>query len=217
MIEFKLADLGPLISATNYWRENGIEETLYLASNRGKIVFSETYNEENHYAKLVTCESLSNIPETNELICYVEWPSGLHCLALPNSWETEAPYEGRPYQIYKWDCYTLVQDYMLREKGVTMEDFRDDLKLVKNTFAENSFVLNSEMQNWDPVAIPQVGDGILFSVDGNNEPSRNANHCGVYLGNNQFLHQFFNRTSCVEELSDKWKNWVVSYMRCRNG
>jgi len=217
MIDFKLADLGPLISATNHWRKNSIEDVLYLVMNKGKITLSETYNEDIHYAEVRTCSDLTAIPETNSLVCYVEWPSGKHCLALPNSWETEAPYEGRPYKLYKWDCYTLIQDYMLRERNVSMESFRDDIQIVRNPFAENSFVTNSEMKNWDPVAIPQAGDGILFSIDGSPEESRNANHCGIYLGNDQFLHQFFNRTSCIEEFSDKWKKWVVSYMRYRDG
>jgi len=216
MLDFKLKDIKPLVDASDYWRENGETTELYLTATRGKVAFSVTYDEDNHYAYLRTISNLDNAPNTEEPVCYVEWPSGKHTLRFPDTWQDNAPYEGRPYELYKWDCYTLVQDYMKREHNVNMESFKDDISKIKDNFSENSFVINNEMKNWDPVTIPQAGDGILFAVENEYTGTRNANHCGIYMGNNMMLHQFYNRVSCIEEMTPQWKNWVVAYMRFKN-
>jgi len=216
MLKIELTDISPLIKASDYWRENSPKVELYMSSISGKLKFS-TEASNSTYCVLKTTEDLNSIPEPDAPICYVEWPSGKHVLALPDDWMDNAPLLGRPYLLYTWDCYTLVTDYYKRTRGIEMLKFRETLDRLKDTFSVNDFVDNPEMKNWQRVAIPQEGDGILFSVGTSSYDTRNPNHCGIYSGNNKFIHQFINRTSNEEELTGNWKDWVVCYMRYKDG
>jgi len=216
MLKIKLTDLSPLIQASDAWREDGADATYCIVNNKGKLQFSKKVVND-YYCLLKTTSNLDSIEETNEVICYVEWPSGRHCLFTPASWEENAPLIGRPYQLYIWDCYTLCTDYYKQTRGIEMLKFRETVDKLRDTFAVTDFVDNPEMINWERVAIPQEGDGILFSVGNLNYETRNPNHCGIYTGDNKFIHQFINRVSCEEELSGNWKDWVVCYMRYKDG
>ena len=215
MLKIELTDISPLIKASDYWRENSPEISLYMNSIGGKLKFS-TEPSNSTYCVLKTIDNLDNVPELETPTCYVEWPSGRHVLSLPDDWKDNAPLIGRPYLLYTWDCYTLVTDYYKRTRNIEMLKFRETLDRLKDNFSVNDFVDNPEMKNWQRVAIPQEGDGILFSVGSSNYETRNPNHCGIYVGDNRFLHQFINRTSTEEELSGNWKDWVVCYMRYKN-
>mgnify|MGYP003306128547 FL=1 len=55
---------------------------------------------------------------------------------------------------------------------------------------------------------PKIGDGILFKVYCNV-----PNHCGIYLGEDVFLHHAINRISCRENLYPFWAKHVSRYVR----
>jgi len=214
MTVHELQDLSPLIEASDFWA-NDPERQLWLRHDRGRIALATT-KPSNLFANLQTCPSLETPAEDiDQPTVYVEWPSGRHRLHLPASWDKAAPYEGRPYVLGQYDCYTIVQDWMARERGIEMDFLTDSPeRLVNQWLTDGVFVTNPELHKWERVISPQPGDGILFSLSRRDEESPNqANHCGVYLGDGQFLHHFPNRASCVQEFGERWRSWVVSYMR----
>lgn len=214
MSAHELQDLSPLIEASDYWADDPARQ-LWLRHINGKISLA-TSEPEKLFADLATTPDLATpLPEIERPTVFVEWPSGRHKLHLPAAWEDEAPYEGRPYLLRTYDCYTLVMDWMKRERGIVM-DFLTDTpeRLVNQWLTDGVFTTNEEMKRWDRVAVPQAGDGILFSLSRRDDTSPGrANHCGVYLGDGTFLHHFPNRASCVQDFDSTWRSWVVSYMR----
>ena len=214
MTMLELNDLSPLIQASDYWMADP-SRVLWLKTTEGKISIAST-EPDVVYAEVRTVSNIADVPTAVEIpTVFVEWPSGKHVMALPVSWETAAPYVGRPYALGTYDCYTLVCDWMLRERGVTMKKLVDTPERLTNQWLSDSvFEINPEIVSWDRVIAPQVGDGILFSMGSRNADNTNlANHCGVYLEGNMFLHHFPNRASCIQAFDQSWKSKVVSYMR----
>ena len=225
MYALQLSNLGPLIAASTAWAEDPARR-FWLANDRGRMTLAITTPTQ-LFADLAKVEQLT--PQTNgalEACCAevsvpiveIEWPSGRHQLLLPGTWETEgAPYEGRPYQLGHLDCYSLVRDWMARERGITMEPLIDSpARLANQMLTDGAFVTNTEIERWERVAVPQPGDGILFAMTQEDDHTPGvANHAGVYLGDGRFLHHFANRLSCEADLDAVWKARVAAFMRWR--
>jgi hypothetical protein len=210
----ELHNLSPLIEASDYWVEDPARP-LWLKSTNGRISLALT-KPASLFADLVTVPDFSmSVPDIERPTVFVEWPSGRHRLNLPASWDEEAPYEGRPYVLGKYDCYTIVMDWMNRERGIEMTFLTDTPeRLLNQMLTDGVFVTNEEVMRWERVIVPQPGDGILFALSSSTEDNTHrANHCGVYLGGGEFLHHLPNRASCIEEFDKKWRSRVVSYMR----
>jgi hypothetical protein len=223
MTSLQLTNLGPLIAASEAWVEDP-DRGFWLANDRGRMRLA-TIPPEQLFADLVKVDELT--PETDgarnarcaaltDPLVELEWPSGRHQLLLPAHWDKDgAPYEGRPYQLGRFDCYSLVRDWMVRELGITMEPLTDSpARLANQMLTDGAFVTNPEIDRWDRVAVPQPGDGILFAMtqDDDHTPGA-ANHAGVYLGDGHFLHHFANRLSCTVTLDPFWKARVAAFMR----
>lgn len=208
-----LSDLSPLIQASELWSKNK-ELELWLGYNEGKVYLS-LEEPKNLFCRLLTCNNLEEVGVTEEILCFVEWPSGKHQLFIPEAWETTTPLLGRPYQLGKWDCYSLTRDYMKQAHNVDMAWLTETkVRLLDNFLEDSAFIENEELKNWEKVAIPQIGDGILFSINTDKTfNTRHPNHCGIYIGVDKFIHHFPNRISCEQTLSSTWKNWIVTYMR----
>ena len=58
---------------------------------------------------------------------------------------------------------------------------------------------------------PKVGDIIYFMIQSNNDI---PNHCGVYLGEDIFMHHQEGRLSCRDFLP-KWNKYIRSFIRCK--
>jgi len=215
MTALQLTNLGPLIGASEAWVQNAAHQ-FWLANDAGKAKLVETRPAQ-LFAHLECTSALSPANSSVPVpVVEVEWPSGRHQLLLPASWETDgAPYEGRPYQLGRFDCYSLVQDWMARERGIAMEPLTDSpARLANQMLTDGAFVTNPEIDRWERVVIPQVGDGILFAMtqDDDHTPGA-ANHAGVYLGDGRFLHHFANRLSCAVTLDAFWRARVAAFMR----
>ena len=223
MNALQLSNLGPLITASTAWAEDPVRR-FWLANDRGRMTLASTQPAQ-LFANLVKVDELTPAADTAlEARCAaltvplveMEWPSGRHQLLLPAVWETDgAPYEGRPYQLGRFDCYSLVRDWMARERGIAMAPLTDSpARLANQMLTDGAFVTNPEIERWERVAVPQPGDGILFAMtqDDDHTPGM-ANHAGVYLGDGRFLHHFANRLSCEADLDAVWKACVAAFMR----
>ena len=223
MTHLQLTNLGPLIAASTAWAQDPARR-FWLANDRGRMTLAST--EPAHmFAKVAKVDHL--LPATDATmiarcadlrtpVVEVEWPSGSHQLLLPAFWDTDgAPYAGRPYQLGRFDCYSLVRDWMARERGITMAPLTDSpARLANQMLTHGAFVTNPEIARWERVVIPQPGDGILFAMtqDDDHTPGA-ANHAGVYLGEGRFLHHFANRLSCEADLDAFWTARVAAFMR----
>lgn len=155
-------------------------------------------------ADRVVCEK-SGLPW---IIC--GWPSGVFKQLEPSGWR--APYKGREFHHGVLDCYTLIQDWYLRELQLELPDFdREDgwwekradhapQDLYMQGFAEAGFVR--------VFGEPQRHDGILMQV-----ASDRANHGAVYLGNGVMLHHLHGRLSEETIYGGYWLRHTVALVR----
>jgi cell wall-associated NlpC family hydrolase len=228
MTSLQLSNLGPLIAASTAWAEDPAR-CFWLANDRGRMTLASTplattppaqmfanIAKVDHLTPATDATTTARCADLRTPVVEVEWPSGRHQLLLPVSWDTDgAPYEGRPYQLGRFDCYSLVRDWMTRERGITMAPLTDSpARLANQMLTDGAFVTNPEMDRWERVVIPQAGDGILFAMtqDDDHTPGA-ANHAGVYLGEGRFLHHFANRLSCEADIDAFWTARVAAFMR----
>lgn len=113
---------------------------------------------------------------------------------------------GRDYEFGKNDCYSLVRDYYFQNFDINLPTikFEDDWWDQGLDYFGDLF----ENFGFEEVEDPQVGDGILFQVYCNVE-----NHCGIYLGEDIFLHHAVNRLSCRESLHPMWIKHKTRFVR----
>lgn len=118
------------------------------------------------------------------------------------------PLIGRDYKFGVNDCYSLARDYYQETLNIELPTI-----LFEDNFEEkgiNYFDELFESFGFVEVDKPQKHDGIIFSVYSNI-----PNHCGIYLGEDMFLHHAINRLSCRESLFSGWHNHVKRYVRCK--
>lgn len=126
----------------------------------------------------------------------------------PNQ-EEIAPIVGRPYVFGVFDCWSLVVDYMQLEFNIKLnrnypriEEFwlKDQPLLSKHYQDENLVIANDELR---------VGDILTFQTDNSGE----ANHVGVYVGDNKILHHVFGRLSKHDIYGGYWEKHTVLHLR----
>jgi cell wall-associated NlpC family hydrolase len=212
----QLANLAPLIAASEAWAEDPTRRLwLEHAPETGRISLAHVAPDpETHFADIVLLDALEQAPmEVTRPTVFVAWPSGHHQLQLPISWaEGNAPYIGRPYALRQFDCYSLVRDWMARERGIVMDWLTETPERLANEWlTDGAFETNPEIHKWDRVITPEAGDGILFAM--NPDGSGRANHAGVYLGGGRFLHHLPNRASTSTALDGLWRARVTAFTR----
>lgn len=130
---------------------------------------------------------------------------------FPSRYFDAAPYEGRPFYHGLLDCYTLLQDWYAREKGVTTPHnverpwmwWMNKQSLYLQHAAEFGFIpVKGNMQ---------VGDVMIFKLG-----SSVANHCGIYMGDNKILHHINGRLSCIEPIKEKFTQQLIEVVRYKD-
>ena len=115
------------------------------------------------------------------------------------------PLLGRVYEFGKNDCWTLVRDYYKQKLNIVlpMLEFED------NFYNKGINYFEDFLEPWGGIVVdtPQVGDIIYFNIE-NTIP----NHCGVYLGNDLFMHHSEHRLSCRDSLP-RWDKYIRSFVR----
>ena len=139
------------------------------------------------------------------------WPEGEMHHLKPKRKDT--PLLGREYEFGVSDCWRLVIDYY-ETIGISIkrDHFEDNwwekgLNYFDDLFQHYGFeeVIDGSIQKHD---------GLLFNIR-----SSIPNHCGVYLGNDKFLHHAENRLSCRENLTaslwgrNKYK--ILRHKKCK--
>ena len=123
------------------------------------------------------------------------------------------PYLGRKFLDGIRDCWCLVRDWYIKEKGIYLANLPREpywylppphgagLDLLnENTIADCGFY---EIDKSDL----QLGDVILGKV-----ASPVVNHAGLYLGNGLVMHHMGSKLSCKEPLG-RWERYCKFYVR----
>lgn len=150
----------------------------------------------------------------------VGWPSGAMVELAPCGFS--APLEGRDFAFGVLDCYTLVQDWFWRERGIELPDFdREDgfwerltlpdgtVREPLNLYRDNLATAGFEVVN---TASPQPGDGLLMRV----RSPEVDNHAAVYLGEGYMLHHLYGLTSRRERWDWPWQRRTTAVVRHRS-
>jgi proteasome lid subunit RPN8/RPN11 len=140
----------------------------------------------------------------------VGWPSGVIKTIEPCGWV--APLVGREFEFGVLDCYTLIQDWYVREWSVALPDFeREDgfwergEDIYREGFPLAGF---AELPHG---TVPQRGDVLLMHVR-----SEINNHGAVYLGDGQMLHHMFGAPSEVTVWGHAWQIRTSAVLRHRS-
>jgi len=121
-------------------------------------------------------------------------------------------YIGLPYKVNGTvpdgaDCWTLVKAFSKSELGLDLPAFfydEDSLIADASKHIENEMHLG---RRWTKIDEPNIGDILIFRIRGI------ASHCGIYLGNGDFLHTLKGRNSTCEILDGAWKQCLVGVYR----
>ena len=125
----------------------------------------------------------------------------------------EVPLFGREYEFGVFDCWKLVIDYYEKELGITLK---------RDVYQDNWWKhgLNYMDDLHKEYGFEEVTDGSLIknALMFFNVKSKIPNHCGVYLGNDIFLHHSEDRLSCRERLHgsawSRYKYKILRYKEC---
>lgn len=116
-------------------------------------------------------------------------------------------FRGRQYVPMVTDCYSVMKDFYdlcgLRMKSYERNgDWWDEGK--------NLYLDNIESEGFHEVAKEDIqpGDTMLFCY-----AASVPNHCGIYIGDNKFLHHMTNRVSKIDILDRFWFKFCHSVWR----
>lgn len=120
----------------------------------------------------------------------------------------DLPLLGRQYEFGKYDCLEAVRDYY---KFYNLAELRERSNYEDNWWVKGlDYFTQDHLQDWGFYKVEDLrpNDVLIFSVNSNI-----PNHCGVYVGNDQFYHHAFNRLSCEENLYPMWKKFLIGIYR----
>ena len=121
-----------------------------------------------------------------------------------------APYVGRPYVGGVFDCYSIVRDWYIRERGVALSDYprvetdgRPGYAFFLERYPQEGFVRLPEGCAAD------VGDVFVIQTNG---PT--TNHLALYVGDDRILHHCHGRLSSHAIYGGGyWQKHTVAHLR----
>lgn len=118
---------------------------------------------------------------------------------------------GLPFIWGKQDCFELSRRFYFDNFGIVIRDYArpndwdaDMIDLLRHAPVREGFEI---IPLWKPQDI-RPGDSFCMSIG-----SGNANHIGIYLGDNKFIHHLVNRQSTVEEFREFWLSRINYLLR----
>lgn len=136
-----------------------------------------------------------------------------HIVSLPTeTWHVfqpqgyRAPLIGRAFVHGVLDCYSLIRDWYLQERGIELPDYdrRDEWwrrggNLYLQHFREAGFVDGAELHH-GAVLLMQIASDV-------------PNHGAIYLENGTILHHIHGRLSSREVYGGYWRKHTVKVLR----
>lgn len=126
-------------------------------------------------------------------------------------------YIGKPFVLGRSDCFTLMQEYALREHNIKINfpkrsEYPRDIKQIRDLY-EKSFEESGFMKLDKNIEL-QKSDGIMMLFPSVSELY--PTHAAVYIDNNTILHQPFNSFSCVNIYDSFYKKHTKYVLRHRS-
>ena len=118
------------------------------------------------------------------------------------------PYKERGTPPVDADCWTLVKHYHREVFGHALPDYFYEIGELFTQSCADLMERAPLGPHWQPVSDYQHGDVLVFRVNG--QPV----HCGVYIGDGDFLHSLKGRMSCLEHLDPAhWQKRLIGAYR----
>jgi len=117
------------------------------------------------------------------------------------------PYKNRGRDFNGFDCWGLFRTVYKEQLGVDLP-ILDGYTRSEDDQVVGGIVLDQISQTWEPVAEPQLYDGVVFKLAG--FPS----HVGIVLDKGTFIHTLKGRNTAVDRLSNIiWRNRIFGFYR----
>lgn len=177
------------------------------ASEKGEII--ATYHSHNDQNKdRFNSLSLFDIEQAkkNNLIYIMYYvPRGTFSVIDPK--DSNSKYTGRQFEIGVTDCFTLLRDFYLDELNIAITNYSrtSDWQSINKNLIEDTFV----MEGFEVVKDLEYGDVLLFSKS----KTSPAEHIGIYIGNNLYLHHSNFENSNVTYYSEFYKRQTKYIIR----
>ena len=116
---------------------------------------------------------------------------------------------GRDYEFGVTDCFEAARDYLLTKSIVIpkRDMFEDDWWEKGLDYFREDLICDWGLRKVE-LGEMQPNDVLIFKV----LADRN-NHCGVYIGNDQFYHHANERLSCRENIYPLWHKYLTGAYR----
>lgn len=117
---------------------------------------------------------------------------------------------GRPYIKGFYECTCLFKDYFIKELGINITKWNDNYWLTDKDLEANELLDKILNNNLLKIKISNIKkhDVIVFQVR-----AGGRKHVGIYLGDDQFIHQCNNTTSRKQLLDCRWQSKVKEVYR----
>lgn len=154
-----------------------------------------------------SAEDLQGCQKTGLPWIIISWPGGDYTITTP---EDSPPLLNRPFIHGSWDCYGLVRDWYMQERGIELPDFpREDNWWTRG---ENLYVRHyAEAGFYSHASELQAGDVILMQYRADE-----INHAGIYLGNGKMLHHMYGQLSGEVPYGGIWRERTMLTLRHKN-
>ncbi len=100
-----------------------------------------------------------------------------------------------------YDCWGLAKEMFFRQ-NISVDDY--DISAMHTV--EISTKLKDHENEWEKIDVPIIGCLVLMRLLDQGW----ANHVGIYLGNNKFIHSY-QKTGVVIDKINRWHGRVVGY------
>ena len=133
---------------------------------------------------------------------------------------TDIQYVGIPYKVrgqppLSGDCWTVCRYFLRRELNIIAPCYMYSAETLEADATCLITTLSALEQDWQKVTerpcderLLRRGDLLIMTVVGH------LQHCGMYLGDGEFIHSLAGRNSTLERLA-RWQNHVDAAMRWR--
>lgn len=117
-------------------------------------------------------------------------------------------YIGRPHIRGFFECTTIARDYYKKEKKLDFSNWVDNHWPPENYEEINDMIFSMLTSRGKKINIESIkkGDVILFGI-------AKRIHCGVYVGDGEFIHQLLGKFSSKEMLDDRYKRFIKAIYR----
>lgn len=117
-------------------------------------------------------------------------------------------YMYKSYNNKNYNCWDFIRDFYLNELNIILPDF--NLKGV-GQYKEKYKIFKEQEKNWIKIKDIKTLPMYCLVVLKSHKP---ADHVGIYIGNNKFLHNTKQSNVAISSLNSfEWKNNIIGFYK----